>query len=79
MSAVLIVHSVPKVYLQRPLKDKAPLQVRDLMMFIEAQRVVQASGGADSELSNGTVLPMPEQQPEQQQRGKRRTQRTALR
>jgi hypothetical protein len=41
------------------------------MMFIEAQRVVQASGGADSELSNGTVLPVPEQQ-----RGKRRTQRT---
>ncbi len=47
-------------------------------MFIEAQRVVQSSGGADSELSNGTVLPMPEQQPEPQ-RGKRRTQRTASR
>ena len=40
-------------------------------MFIEAQRVVQASGGADSELSNGTVLPVPEQQ-----RSKRRPQRT---
>ena len=53
------------------------MQVRDLMMFIEAQRVVEASGGAGSELSHGTVLPMPEQQ--QQQRGKRRTPRTAAR
>ena len=48
------------------------MQVRDLMMYFEAQRVVEASGG-ESCLSNGTVLPMPQQVPEAG--GKRRTPR----
>lgn len=47
-------------------------QVRDLMMYFEAQRVVEASGG-ESCLSNGTVLPMPQQVPEAG--GKRRAPR----
>jgi len=47
-------------------------QVRDLMMYLEAQRVVEASGG-ESSLSHGTVLPLPEQTTET--KGRRRTPR----
>lgn len=34
------------------------LQVRDLMVYIEAQRTIQAEGG--SELQEATLLPMPQ-------------------
>jgi hypothetical protein len=33
-------------------------QVRDLMVYIEAQRTIQAEGGA--ELQDATLLPMPQ-------------------
>lgn len=33
-----------------------PLQVRDLMVFIEAQKTIQSAGG---ELQDATLLPMP--------------------
>ena len=42
------------------------------MMYLEAQRVVEASGG-ESSLSHGTVLPLPEQTTEA--KGRRRTPR----
>ncbi len=42
-------------------------QVRDLMIYIEAQRVVEASG---EDLRQATMLPMPEQKPGKQGRGK---------
>lgn len=36
------------------------LQVRDLMVYIEAQRTIQAGGDA-SELQDATLLPVPAQ------------------
>jgi hypothetical protein len=37
-----------------------PVQVRDLMVYIEAQRTIQSEGG--SELQDATLLPMPQSQ-----------------
>ena len=41
------------------------LQVRDLMMYLEAQQQVQASG----EKAQGTVLPVPEPAPAPKRKG----------
>lgn len=38
------------------------VQVRDLMVFLEARQIIDANGGS-SELAGGTVLPVPEVQP----------------
>lgn len=38
----------------------AAAQVRDLMVYIEAQRTIQSEGG--SELQDATLLPMPQSQ-----------------
>ena len=41
------------------------LQVRDLMVYLEAQQQVQASG----EMAQGTVLPVPEPPPAPKRKG----------
>ena len=41
------------------------LQVRDLMIFLEARQTIEAAGGG--ELEGASVLPVPEQQQQQQQ------------
>ncbi len=41
------------------------LQVRDLMVYLEAQQQVQASG----EMAQGTVLPVPEPAPAPKRKG----------
>lgn len=38
------------------------LQVRDLMVFIEAQRTIADASGGNSELKDASILPVPEQQ-----------------
>ena len=40
------------------------VQVRDLMIFLEARQTIEAAGGA-SELEGASVLPIPEQQQQQ--------------
>lgn len=42
-------------------------QVRDLMVYLEAQQQVQASG----EMAHGTVLPIPEPAPAPKRKGSR--------
>jgi hypothetical protein len=37
-------------------------QVRDLMVFIEAQRTIADASGGNSELKDASILPVPEQQ-----------------
>ena len=44
------------------------LQVRDLMVYLEAQQHVQASG----ELAQGTVLPVPQPAPAPKRKGRGR-------
>jgi hypothetical protein len=47
------------------------LQVRDLMVFIEAQRTIADAAEGNSDLKDASILPVPEQQ--QNGKGRRRS------
>lgn len=58
---------LPSHMLSTMLEVHVYAQVRDLMVYLEAQQHVQASG----EMAHGTVLPVPEPAPAPKRKGSR--------